>query len=113
INALENSSCIVEYNAEGFITKVNDNYLNLLNLSRAEVIGTHHSDKMDFTKKQKADYNRFWNDLKKGLTKKEKTKFVVDGKELVFIEVYTPIMDDEGNIKRILKISNEISEFEK
>jgi methyl-accepting chemotaxis protein len=113
INALENSSCIVEYNAEGFITKVNDNYLNLVNLSRAEVMGTHHSDKMDFTKKQKAEYTRFWNDLKKGMTKKEKTKFVVEGKELIFIEVYTPIIDDEGNIKRILKISNEISEFEK
>ena len=113
INALEDSSCIVEYNSEGFITKVNDNYLNLLNLSRAEVMGTHHSDKMDFTKKQKEEYNKFWNDLKKGITKKEKSKFTVDGKELVFVEVYTPIMDDEGKVKRILKISNEITEFEK
>jgi len=113
INALEDSSSIVEYNTEGFITKVNDNYLNLLNLSRAEVMGTHHSDKMDFTKKQKEEYNKFWNDLKKGITKKEKSKFTVDGKELVFVEVYTPIMDDEGNVKRIMKISNEITEFEK
>jgi len=113
INALEDSSSIVEYNTEGFITKVNDNYLNLLNLSRTEVMGTHHSDKMDFTKKQKEEYNKFWNDLKKGITKKEKSKFTVDGKELVFVEVYTPIMDDEGNVKRIMKISNEITEFEK
>ncbi|MGC9373588.1 MAG: GAF domain-containing protein [Bacteroidales bacterium] len=113
INALENSSCIVEYNSEGFITKVNDNYLNLLNLSRAEVMGTHHSDKMDFTKKQKEEYNKFWNDLKRGVTKKEKSKFIVNDKELVFVEVYTPIMNDEGKVERILKISNEISEFEK
>src|SRR6056297_1316144 len=113
INALEDSSSIVEYNTEGFITKVNDNYLNLLSLSRSEVINTHHSGKMDFTKKQKEEYNKFWNDLKKGITKKEKSKFTIDGKELVFVEVYTPIMDDEGNVKRILKISNEITEFEK
>jgi PAS domain S-box-containing protein len=113
INALENSSCIVEYNPEGFITKVNDNYLNLLNLSRAEVIGTHHSDKMDFTNKQKKEYNKFWNDLKKGITKKEKSKFIVNDKELIFVEVYTPVMNDEGKVERILKISNEISEFDK
>ncbi|MDK2977568.1 MAG: hypothetical protein PWP52_282 [Bacteroidales bacterium] len=113
INALENSSCIVEYNPEGFITKVNDNYLNLLNLSRAEVMGTHHSDKMDFTDKQKEEYNKFWNDLKRGVTKKEKSKFIVNDKELIFIEVYTPIMNDEGKVERILKISNEISEFDK
>ncbi|MEE4197758.1 MAG: GAF domain-containing protein [Bacteroidales bacterium] len=113
INALENSSSIVEYNAEGYITKVNDNYLNLLNLSRAEVINTHHSGKMEFTKKQKKEYNKFWNDLKKGITKKEKSKFVVDDRELVFVEVYSPIMNEEGKVERILKISNEISEFEK
>ncbi|MEA2107611.1 MAG: GAF domain-containing protein [Bacteroidota bacterium] len=113
INALENSSCIVEYNSEGFITKVNDNYLNLLNLSRAKVMGTHHSDKMDFTTNQKKEYNTFWNDLKRGETKKEKSKFIVNDKELVFVEVYTPILNDEGKVERILKISNEISEFEK
>ncbi|HKL09167.1 MAG TPA: GAF domain-containing protein [Bacteroidales bacterium] len=113
INALENSSSIVEYNIDGYITKVNDNYLNLLNLSRAEVINTHHSGKMDFTKIQKKEYNKFWNELKKGITKKEKTKFIVDGKELVFVEIYTPIMNEEGKVERILKISNEISEFEK
>ncbi|MFO7842272.1 MAG: GAF domain-containing protein, partial [Bacteroidales bacterium] len=112
IFALENSSCIVEYNPEGFITKVNDNYLNLLNLSRAEVMETHHSDKMEFTKNQKAEYNKFWNDLKKGNTRKEKSRYIVDGKELVFIEVYTPIVDENGNVKRILKISNEITEFD-
>ena len=99
ISALDKSSCIVEYNAEGFITSVNDNYLNLLNLRRADVMGTHHSEK-------------FWNDLKKGITRKEKSKFVIDGKNFVFIEVYTPIMDEEGRVKRIMKISNEISDFD-
>ncbi len=76
-------------------------------------MGTHHSDKMDFTDKQKEEYNKFWNDLKRGVTKKEKSKFIVNDKELIFIEVYTPIMNDEGKVERILKISNEISEFDK
>lgn len=112
MNALEESSCIVEYNTKGFVTKVNDNYLNTLKLRRDEVIGTHHTDKMELTQKQKSENDKFWNDLISGQTKKEKSKFRVDGKELLFIEVYTPILDENGNTMRILKISNELNEFD-
>ncbi|PLX12606.1 MAG: hypothetical protein C0597_12985 [Marinilabiliales bacterium] len=112
LHALEESSCIVEYSPEGFITKVNDNYLNLLNLRRSEVLGAHHSDKMEFTEKQRTEYDMFWSDLKAGRTRKEKTKYLVDNTEIVFIEVYTPILDETGETKRILKISNTINEFD-
>ncbi len=111
LHALEKSSSVVEYSPEGFITKANDNYLNLLNLRRSEVLGSHHSDKMEFTEKQRTEYNQFWNDLKTGQTRKEKTKYIVDGTEILFIEVYTPILDENGTVKRILKISNNVNEF--
>jgi methyl-accepting chemotaxis protein len=111
LHALEQSSCIVEYSIEGFVIKVNDKYLNLLNLRRSEVLGVHHSDKMEFTKKQKEEYDKFWNDLKKGKTKKEKTKLTIDDKEIVFLEVYTPILDENGTVNKILKISNNTNEF--
>ncbi len=112
LSALDKSSCTVEYNPEGFITKVNDNYLNLLNLNLSEVLGVHHSDKMKFTTKQKEEYDKFWDDLRNGITKKEKTSFVVRGKEIILYEVYTPIKDENDIVKRILKISNNISDFE-
>ncbi|MDA3954577.1 MAG: GAF domain-containing protein, partial [Bacteroidales bacterium] len=111
LHALEQSSCIVEYNTKGFVTKVNDRYLDLLNLKRTEVLGAHHSDKMEFTKKQKDVYDKFWNDLLKGNTKKEKTKILVDGKEVIFLEIYTPILDENGTVKKILKISNNTNDF--
>ena len=112
IHSLERSSAVVEYNIDGYITKVNDNYLTLLNLNRNEVLGVHHSDKMEFTKKQKEEYDNFWKDLKNGITRKEQTKYLINGKKLVFIEVYTPIVDDQGDVTKILKISNEITDFE-
>lgn len=112
IHSLERSSGVVEYNTDGYITKVNDNYLNLLSLHRNEVIGTHHSDKLEFTTKQKKEYDKFWKDLKKGIARKEQTRYNVNGKKLVFLEVYTPIVDEDGNVKKILKISNEITDFE-
>lgn len=111
LHALEQSSCTVEYNPEGIVTKANDNYLNLINLRRSEVLGVHHSDKMKFSDKQKTSYKKFWSDLNKGKTKKEKTKYNIAGEEFIFLEVYTPIMDENGIVKKILKISNNISDF--
>ena len=84
-----------------------------MNLKRSEVLGTHHSGKMEFTKKQRSQYESFWKDLKNGKTIKDKTKFIVNDKTLEFIEVYTPIMDEDGNVKKILKISNEITDLDK
>jgi len=69
-------------------------------------------DHPEFTKKQKAEYDKFWRDLKDGFAKKEKTKFVIRDKEIVLFEVYTPIKDENGIVKKILKISNNISDFE-
>jgi PAS domain S-box-containing protein len=112
MSGIDQSSCIVEYNPHGFITMANENYLELLNLRKEEVLGIHHSDKMEFTKKQKAEYDKFWRDLKDGFAKKEKTKFIVRDKEIILFEVYTPIKDENGIVKKILKISNNISDFE-
>ena len=112
IQALENSSCIAEYNLEGFITKVNDNYLDAINLRRSEVLGIHHSDKVEFSEKQKAEYDKFWNSLKQGISKKEKTKLVIDGKDITFIEMYIPIVGDNGDVQKILKIANKTNDFE-
>lgn len=112
IQAIEQANCVVEYNPDGYITKVNDNYINLLHLRRSDIIGTHHSDKMELTDMQKEAYDRFWKDLRAGNTKKENTKFIVDGKEIVLVEVYCPIMDDYGTVIKILKIANNRSDFE-
>ena len=112
INSLEKSSGIVEYNVDGYITNVNEIYLEALNLHRSEVVGLHHSDKMELTKKQKQEYDKFWKDLRMGITRKEQSKYLVNGETLIFLEVYTPIADEAGKINKILKITNEITDFE-
>ncbi|MEA3317276.1 MAG: GAF domain-containing protein [Bacteroidota bacterium] len=113
VHALNIAAFIIEYDINGFITSVNDKYLNLLKLNKDEVIGSHHSDKMEFDAEQKEQYDKFWNELKLGKTKKETTKAKIGNRTFVFLETYTPIFDEDGQVERILKISNEISDFEK
>jgi len=111
LNALNSTSYVAEYNLKGYIISVNDAYLNLFGINRDEAIGVHHSDGIEFSESQKAKYDQFWADLKAGKVKKEKTKVKVKGKTYLFMESYTPIYNDEGEIYKILKIANDISEY--
>ena len=111
VEALNTSSYVIEYDLDGNIRDVNENYLNLLELTRDEVIGTHHSGNMEFTEQQKAEYEKFWRELRAGKVQKEKTKVKVKNKELIFAETYTPIRNEDGEVFKILKISNNITDF--
>lgn len=109
IDALNNSSFVIEYDSLGYITAINDAYLKLLNLSRDEVVGTHHSDKMELSPEKKNEYDRMWANIRNGIPQKQDNKFVVHGKTFVFQETYTPVKNETGEIYKILKISNNIS----
>jgi methyl-accepting chemotaxis protein len=109
IDALNISSFVIEYDSLGYITAINDAYLDLLNLSREEVIGTHHTDKLELNPEDKLEYDTFWNNLRNGLPQKQVNRFLVDGKTFVFQETYTPIKNDKGEVYKILKIANNIT----
>ena len=111
INALHSTSFVVEYNPEGYVISANNAILNLFGISREEIIGMHHSEHLDFTADQKTRYNEFWSDLQSGMVKKEKTKITINGKSYLLMESYTPIYGEDGQIIKILKIANDISEY--
>jgi methyl-accepting chemotaxis protein len=108
--ALDSSSCVIEYNLDGKITYISDSYLKLLNIKRSDALGAAHADKIEFSDQQKVDYQRFWNDLKNGLSRHQEAKIVVDDKVFWFSEVYTPIKDQAGNVLKIFKIAYDITE---
>ncbi len=111
VEALNTSSFVIEYDLDGYIQSVNDYYLNLVGLSREEIVGTHHSLNMEFTAQQKDAYDNFWRELRAGKIQKETTKVKVNNKELVFAETYTPLRNEEGNVYKILKISTNITDY--
>ncbi len=112
VDALNESSFVIEYDLDGKILTVNDKYLNLLGISREYAVGAHHSDHMNFTKEQKKEYEKFWEDLRNGKIKKQTNTVTIDNKTFKFAETYTPIKNEEGDVVKVLKIANNISEFE-
>ena len=111
IKALDSTSFMAEYDLNGEIIHVNDAYLELFGISRDDAIGVHHSENIDFTDEQQKKYKQFWDDLRNGIIKKEKTQITIKEKTYLFMESYTPIYNEEGEIYKILKIANDISEY--
>lgn len=111
INALNTSSYVIEYDLNGRIITVNQAYLSLTGQPEKDVIGTHHSDNLEFTEEQKINYQKFWNDLRNGIIKKETNKLTIGGKTYTFIETYSPILNESRQVIKILKIAHNITDF--
>ncbi len=109
VNALNSSAYLMEYDTKGFIISVNDAYQAVLGMPRDKIIGSHHTDGLALTENQKNNYEQFWSDLRRGNTKKQTSKFSVSGVDYQFIETYTPIYNQNGEVSKILKIAVDLS----
>ncbi|MGD9978653.1 MAG: cache domain-containing protein [Bacteroidales bacterium] len=109
VNALNTSTYVMQYDANGFITDVNDGYLKLLGGKRDEVVGTHYGDGLSKSDFSKEGFDRLWSDLQKGILKKHRTKQVINGQEFILYETYTPIFNQQGDFLMVLKIAVDIT----
>lgn len=109
IDAINNACYLIEYDPNGYIVYINDAYVNLLRIPREKLIGTHHSYKMEFDVEQQKEYDKFWFDLKNGIVKKVTNKFTIDDVAYTFDETYSPLMDEQGQVYKIVKIASNIS----
>jgi len=64
---------------------------------------------MEFDVEQQKEYDKFWFDLKNGLVKKVTNKFTIDDVAYTFDETYSPLMDEQGQVYKIVKIASNIS----
>lgn len=111
INALHSSSYVIEYDLNGNIITVNEAYLKLTGQTEKDIVGTHHADNLEMTSEQKNAYQKFWQDLRNGMIKKETSKVKIGGKTYTFIETYSPILDENRRVVKILKIAHNITDF--
>lgn len=109
VSALNSSSFVMEYDTNGFVMSLNDGYIKLLGIKREEIIGMHHTDGIILSDHDKDDYNKFWGDLLKGITKKRKTILKARNETFTLLETYTPIIDQHGEVYKILKIAVDIT----
>lgn len=111
LDALEKTLGIIEFDLEGNITRVNENFANVTGYSENEIVGQHHSMFIDTTFKNSAEYKAFWEKLRRGEADKGQYKRIGKAGNDVWLEAsYNPIFDLNGKPFKVVKYATDITE---
>ncbi len=108
--AIYKSNLVSEFDLEGNILYANEAFLELVGYSREELIGKHHSLLVDKDYSQSAEYQGFWRKLSRGkFLKGEYQRYTKNGSRVWIQGNYNPIIDENGEPYKVLKIAYEIT----
>ena len=111
VEALNASALVSEFDLQGNILNINDNFLKLFGIESKDVfIGKNHKDFYDMANDFET-YSEFWNKIKSGeIVSNPKSKInLPNGKNVWLNEVYSPIKNSDDEIVRIFNISVDIT----
>ncbi|OQY04787.1 MAG: hypothetical protein B6I20_02440 [Bacteroidetes bacterium 4572_117] len=110
INALIKIGSVVWYDMNGTILEIKDTNLRDAGLKESMMIGKNQSEFAIESKEDPEAFKKFWNDLRKGLTRKRLFKTQTNYGNLWISEIYVPIKDNEGKPYKIINIGINITE---
>jgi methyl-accepting chemotaxis protein len=114
IDAINRSTALINFDVNGFITSVNNIFLQTMGYKpdeKSKVIGKHHSIFVSYEYSKSDEYKKFWEELNKGKFFSgtfERRK--VDGSTIYLQATYNPILDSKGNITNVVKIGTDVTE---
>lgn len=110
--AVDTGWASIEFEPDGTILDINDNWIDTLGYKREEMIGQHHRMFCDEDYASSQEYKKFWKDLAEGkLQSGEFQRFKNGGVEFWINATYTPIKNDKGRVFKVIKIAAEITDM--
>jgi methyl-accepting chemotaxis protein len=111
VAAIGKSSAVIEFTLDGTILTANDNFLNALGYSLAEIKGKHHGMFVDPAYRQSPEYRRFWEKLGRGEFDAGQYKRIGKGGKEIWIQAsYNAILDRKGRPFKVVKYASDITE---
>ena len=111
IRAISNSQAVIEFKMDGTILTANENFLNTMGYTLAEIQGKHHSMFVEPATRDSEIYREFWATLNRGQYQSAEYKRIgKGGKEVWIMATYTPILDDTGKPFRVVKFAADVTE---
>ncbi len=105
------SLLVVEYSTDGKILYANDAFLALTGYAHAELQGRPHTVLCTAEYARSADYQRFWQQLAEGNVVRDRClRLARDGREIWLRASYAPVLDDRGQVERIMQLALDITE---
>lgn len=108
VNALNQVSYVVVYNMERKVIDINAKFLNFLQKTRSEMIGTEQGEYM-VDKDERKKLDDLWHNLEMGRVSMFNQKTKIDDKIIWFSEAYIPIFDEDGIPYKVINIANDVT----
>ncbi|MTI42071.1 methyl-accepting chemotaxis protein [Roseibium hamelinense] len=110
IKAIGKSQAVIHFDMNGNILMANQNFLDAMGYTLAEIQGRHHSIFVEKGHEESPEYRAFWDKLKRGEFDAGQYKRIgKNGKEVWIEATYNPIFDDSGKPFMIVKYATDIT----
>ncbi len=108
IEAIGKSQAVIEFGMDGMVLNANENFLNTLGYSLAEIQGKHHSMFVPPDERNSEAYRAFWASLNRGEFQSAEYRRIGKGGKEVWIQAsYNPIRDLNGRPYKVVKYATE------
>ncbi len=105
LSAIKETANIAEFDMQGRITEISDNYLKLLKKERGDIIGKVQGS-FSSEAPNPESFKKFWDELKKGKVKEFTQVIQVNDKMLKISSTYHPVRNAAGNVFKVVSIAN-------
>jgi methyl-accepting chemotaxis protein len=100
---IDKATCVVELDAKGNITYVNENLLEALIYSESELNGKHHRKLIGRERMSSAEYENFWQGLENGETQSGTFALLNrDGKSVSFQGYFAAILNQTNQLIKVV-----------
>jgi methyl-accepting chemotaxis protein len=110
IAAIQRTQAVIEFDLSGQVLWANDNFLQLMGYTLAEIKGRHHQSFLDEAEAQSPAYRAFWRKLVNGeCDAGEYQRIGKGGRRVWILASYNPILDLEGQPVKVVKFCSDIT----
>lgn len=111
VDAINKVQARIEFNLDGTIVTANDNFLNVVGYTMEEIQGKHHRIFCEASYSNSPAYAAFWEKLNRGeFDMGEYLRLGKGGKEVWINASYNPIMNDKGEVYKVVKFATDVTE---
>jgi methyl-accepting chemotaxis protein len=110
VAAMRKSQAVIEFDLAGTVLDANDNFLEAIGYSLAEIKGQHHRMFVDPKERSGESYRRFWEKLAQGqYDDGQYLRFGKGGRPIWIQASYNPIFDALGKPYKVVKYATDIT----
>lgn len=111
IKALHRSTAVIEFDTQGMVLRVNDNFLKSMGYSKQEVSGKHHGMFCTEQEASSKEYQAFWQRLRNGEFIAGRFKRIDKHGNEVWLEAsYNPIFNEANELYKVVKFATVITD---